>query len=44
MDVSQLKKIPLFAEVPDEALMAMALAPDRPVPAGTIRYPAAFGI
>jgi putative acetyltransferase len=31
-------------EVPDEALMAMALAPDRPVPAGTIRYPAAFGI
>ncbi|MEV7085133.1 N-acetyltransferase [Streptomyces sp. NPDC093085] len=34
-------------EVPDEALMALDLGPGagtRPVPAGTIRYPAAFGI
>lgn len=31
-------------EVPDEALMAMALDDTRTVPAGTIRYPAAFGV
>ncbi|MET9294695.1 N-acetyltransferase [Streptomyces sp. NPDC003077] len=31
-------------EVPDEAMMAMSLDPGRPVPAGTIRYPAAFGV
>ena len=31
-------------EVPDEAMMAMALDDTRPVPAGTIQYPAAFGV
>ncbi len=31
-------------EVPDEAMMAMALDDTRPVPTGTIRYPAAFGV
>lgn len=31
-------------EVPDEALMALALDPSRPVPSGTIAYPAAFGV
>lgn len=31
-------------EVPDEAMMAMALNDTAPVPAGTIAYPAAFGI
>ncbi|MBE9373638.1 N-acetyltransferase [Saccharopolyspora sp. HNM0983] len=31
-------------EVPDEALMALALDPQRPVATGTIRYPAAFGV
>ncbi|MFI6586099.1 GNAT family N-acetyltransferase [Embleya sp. NPDC050493] len=31
-------------EVPDEAMMAMALDNTRTVPAGTIRYPAAFGV
>ncbi|MFC8722878.1 GNAT family N-acetyltransferase [Kitasatospora sp. NPDC057198] len=31
-------------EVPDEAMMAMALDSTRAVPAGTIRYPAAFGV
>jgi predicted N-acetyltransferase YhbS len=31
-------------EVPDEALMALALDTTRTVPAGTIRYPAAFGV
>lgn len=31
-------------DVPDEAMMAMALDDTRPVPAGTIRYPAAFGV
>jgi len=31
-------------DVPDEAMMALALDDTRPVPAGTIRYPAAFGI
>ncbi|MDQ3580077.1 MAG: N-acetyltransferase [Actinomycetota bacterium] len=31
-------------EVPDEAMMALAVNPDLPVPTGTIEYPAAFGI
>ncbi|MGW8847786.1 GNAT family N-acetyltransferase [Streptomyces xiamenensis] len=31
-------------EVPDEAVMALVLDPERPVPAGTIRYPEAFGV
>ncbi|WP_233414828.1 GNAT family N-acetyltransferase [Streptomyces sp. N35] len=31
-------------EVPDEAMMAMVLEGAGPVPAGTIRYPAAFGV
>ena len=31
-------------EVPDEAMMALTLDPGRPVPAGTIQYPPAFGI
>ncbi|WP_436791890.1 GNAT family N-acetyltransferase [Yinghuangia sp. YIM S10712] len=31
-------------EAPDEAMMAMALDDTRPVPTGTIRYPAAFGV
>ncbi len=31
-------------EVPDEAMMAMALDDTRPTPAGTIRYAAAFGV
>ncbi|WP_432036533.1 GNAT family N-acetyltransferase [Streptomyces cucumeris] len=31
-------------EVPDEALMALAPDPSRPVPSGVIEYPAAFGV
>ncbi|MFM9371249.1 GNAT family N-acetyltransferase [Streptomyces sp. Da 82-17] len=32
-------------DVPDEALMALALdASERPLPRGTVRYPAAFGV
>lgn len=31
-------------EVPDEAMMAMALDDTRPIPTGTIHYPAAFGV
>lgn len=31
-------------EVPDEAMMALALDASRPVPSGTIQYAAAFGI
>ncbi|MEW2554502.1 N-acetyltransferase [Streptomyces zhihengii] len=31
-------------DVPDEAMMAMALDDTRPVPTGTIQYPAAFGV
>ncbi|WP_106401305.1 GNAT family N-acetyltransferase [Actinocorallia populi] len=31
-------------DVPDEAMMAMALDGTRPVPTGTIEYPAAFGV
>lgn len=34
----------LTIEVPDEALMVMALRPGDPVPPGTIRYAAPFGI
>ncbi|MBB0245427.1 GNAT family N-acetyltransferase [Streptomyces alkaliphilus] len=36
--------IGLTIEVPDEALMALALVPDHPLPSGTIRYAAPFGI
>lgn len=36
--------IGLPIEVPDEALMALTLDPARPLPAGTIRYAAPFGI
>ncbi|MCP3818302.1 bifunctional class I SAM-dependent methyltransferase/N-acetyltransferase [Streptomyces sp. A3M-1-3] len=31
-------------EVPDEAMMALVLDDSRPVPAGTIQYPEAFGV
>ncbi|MEZ0068148.1 putative acetyltransferase [Streptacidiphilus sp. MAP12-20] len=31
-------------EVPDEAMMALALDPGRPVPVGSIRYADAFGV
>ncbi|MFE1392670.1 hypothetical protein ACFW3Z_07345 [Nocardiopsis alba] len=31
-------------EVPDEAMMALSLDPERPTPRGTIRYPDAFGV
>ncbi|MFG3436605.1 GNAT family N-acetyltransferase [Nonomuraea sp. NPDC047897] len=31
-------------DVEDKYMMALALDPARPVPAGTIRYPAAFGV
>lgn len=31
-------------EVPDAAMMALALDPSRPTPRGTIRYPDAFGV
>ena len=31
-------------EAPDEAMMAMALDDTRPIPTGTIQYPAAFGV
>ena len=31
-------------DVPDEALMALALAPDAETPRGTITYPAPFGV
>jgi putative acetyltransferase len=36
--------IRLSIEVPDEALMALALDPARPLPSGTVRYAAPFGI
>lgn len=36
--------IGITVEVPDEALMALALDPAHPLPAGTIRYAAPFGI
>ena len=31
-------------DVPDEAMMALRLDDARPVPSGTIAYPAAFGV
>ncbi|MEV4749325.1 GNAT family N-acetyltransferase [Streptosporangium amethystogenes subsp. fukuiense] len=31
-------------DVEDKYMMALALAPERPVPSGVIRYPAAFGV
>ncbi|MEU1056440.1 N-acetyltransferase [Streptomyces sp. NPDC005876] len=31
-------------DVPDEALMALSLDPARPLPAGTVRYAAPFGV
>ncbi|MDT0320515.1 GNAT family N-acetyltransferase [Streptomyces millisiae] len=31
-------------DVPDEALMALTLDADHPLPGGTVRYPAAFGV
>ncbi len=31
-------------DVPDEAMMAMVFEGEGPVPSGTIRYPAAFGV
>lgn len=31
-------------DVPDEAMMALALDPSRPTPRGVIRYPEAFGV
>lgn len=31
-------------DVPDEAMMALALDPAHPIPTGTIEYPAAFGV
>jgi hypothetical protein len=34
----------LKVEVPDEALMALALDPVDALPAGTVRYAAPFGI
>ncbi|MDR7279123.1 GNAT family N-acetyltransferase [Catenuloplanes atrovinosus] len=36
--------IRLPIEVPDEAAMALTLDPARPLPPGTVRYPAPFGI
>ncbi|GGS64455.1 hypothetical protein GCM10010259_03220 [Streptomyces daghestanicus] len=36
--------IRLTIDVPDEALMALTLDPGRPLPAGTVRYAAPFGI
>ena len=31
-------------DVPDEVFLALALDPDKPLPAGLVRYPAAFGV
>ncbi|MFJ9031844.1 GNAT family N-acetyltransferase [Streptomyces sp. NPDC102274] len=36
--------IGLTIDVPDEAMMAMTLDESRPLPSGTVRYPAPFGI
>ncbi|MCY9786739.1 N-acetyltransferase [Nocardiopsis sp. EMB25] len=36
--------IRLSVDVPDEALMALSLDADHPLPAGTVRYAAPFGI
>lgn len=36
--------ITLSIDVPDEAMMALSLDPERPLPSGTIRYAPPFGI
>lgn len=36
--------IKLSVDVPDDALMALSLHPDRALPSGTVRYAAPFGI
>ncbi|MEH0420422.1 GNAT family N-acetyltransferase [Streptomyces sp. B21-083] len=36
--------IGLTIDVPDEAMMALTLDPDHPLPSGTVRYAAPFGI
>lgn len=36
--------ISLSIDVPDDALMVLSLAPVRPLPSGTVRYAAPFGI
>ncbi|NEB04058.1 N-acetyltransferase [Streptomyces sp. SID13726] len=36
--------IRITLDVPDEAMMALALDPGHPLPAGTVRYAAPFGI
>lgn len=36
--------IDLSIDVPDDALMALALDADHPLPAGRIRYAAPFGV
>jgi putative acetyltransferase len=36
--------ISLTIDVPDEAMMALTLDPDHPLPSGTVRYAAPFGI
>lgn len=36
--------ITLSIDVPDDALMALSLDPDRALPSGTVRYAAPFGI
>ena len=36
--------ITLTIDVPDEAMMALTLDPDHPLPRGTVRYAAPFGI
>lgn len=40
---SRLEVSPPF-EVPDDAMMALTLQSGKPAPAGTIQYPAAFGV
>jgi putative acetyltransferase len=41
---ASLAGIRLSIEVPDEALMALSLDPERALPRGTVRYAAPFGI
>ncbi|MGB0101080.1 MAG: N-acetyltransferase [Nocardioides sp.] len=41
---ASLSGIRLSVDVPDEALMAMSLDPERALPRGTVHYPAPFGI
>ena len=41
---ASLSGIRLSVDVPDEALMAMSLDPERALPRGMVRYPAPFGI